>query len=58
MMGHREKLKSGNEWDFLTRAKRFYRKRAGFRAWVKRTFNKRVRRDARLNATRDAETWT
>jgi hypothetical protein len=23
MMGHREKLKSGNEWDFLTRAKRF-----------------------------------
>lgn len=47
MMGHREPMKSGDEYDALTRAKRFYKWRPGMRAWVKRKFSKRLRREAR-----------
>jgi hypothetical protein len=47
MMGHRETLKSGDEYDALTRAKRYYGFRAGVRQKIKRQFNKRQRREAR-----------
>jgi hypothetical protein len=43
MMGHREQLRGGGEWDALTRSKRFHRWRAGVRSWIKRKFNKRQR---------------
>jgi hypothetical protein len=47
MMGHREELKSGDEYDALTRGKRYYRFRPGVRQKIKRQFNKRQRREAR-----------
>lgn len=49
MMGHREKLSGGDEWDALShRAKRFYFWRAGMRKLAKRKFNKRIRRLAKV----------
>lgn len=54
MMGHREKLRGGSEYDFLTRARRYYAKRAGKIRWWKRNFSKRVRRDAKEEALREA----
>jgi len=47
MMGHREKLRGATEWDYLTRTRRYFFKRAGKFVAVKRAFNKRVRRDAK-----------
>lgn len=48
MMGHREPMKGGDEYDALSkRAKRFHKWRAGVRAWIKRKFNKRVRQDSK-----------
>jgi len=44
MMGHRERMISGDEYDALTRGKRWHKWRAGVRAWIKRKFNKRQRR--------------
>lgn len=42
MMGHREPMKGGSEYDALTRAKRFYHWKPGVRQWIKRQFSKRV----------------
>ena len=50
MMGHREALRGGVEWDYLTRARRYFFKRAGKFTAVKRRFNKRVRKVARLTS--------
>lgn len=48
MMGHREKMKGGDEWDDLTKRGRYYTRRAGTSIrWVKRKFNKRIRRNAK-----------
>lgn len=46
MMGHREELKSGDEYDALTRWRRYVGYRAGTVKAIKRGFNKRVRREA------------
>jgi hypothetical protein len=46
MMGHREPMKGGGEYDALTRAKRYFKWRPGVRKWLKRKFNKRPRRIA------------
>lgn len=46
-MGHREHLSDGDEWDALTRGKRFYIWRAGDRKQIKRRFNRRIRRLAK-----------
>lgn len=46
-MGHREKLKSGDEYDYLTKARRFYFHRPGLIAAIKRRFWKRTRADQR-----------
>ena len=43
MMGNKEKLKGGDEYDFLTRARRWYMHRAGEVKKVKRRFWKRIR---------------
>lgn len=52
MMGHREKLASGDELDALTRGgKRIHIFRAGDRAKLKRRVNKRARRMARKGLT-------
>lgn len=45
MMGHREKLKGGDEYDALTRWKRYLGWRPGQRKLVKRQFWKRQRRE-------------
>lgn len=44
MMGHREQMKSGDEYDALTRWKRFCHFRPGKRKAIKRKLNKRQRR--------------
>ena len=44
MMGHRGKLKSGDEWDGLTRARHWHIWRAGDRKAIKRGYNRRQRR--------------
>lgn len=40
-------LKGGAEYDALTRWKRFENFRAGERRWVKRKYNKRVRKEGK-----------
>ena len=57
MMGHRAPLRSGDECDGLTRAKRYHRWRPGDRKALKRAFNKRQRRTARLAALRKSQIW-
>jgi hypothetical protein len=53
MMGHRARLRGGDEWDALTRGKRFHRWRAGVRSFIKRKFNKRQRKlDERVRRPR------
>jgi len=48
MMGHREKLKGGDEYDLLRRgSRRVNPHRAGQVSALKRQFNKRQRRNAR-----------
>jgi hypothetical protein len=44
MMGHRARLSGGDEWDALTRGKRYHRWRCGERKWIKRKLSKRQRR--------------
>ena len=44
MMGHRERLKSGDEYDALTRWRRFLRFRSRVRKAIKRQVNKRARK--------------
>ena len=40
----RIKLKTADEWDALTKAKKYFRWRAGQRKKIKRSYNKRLRR--------------
>ncbi len=47
MMGTRIPLKSGDEHDALTRARRYYKFRPGARASTKRRFWKRVRSETK-----------
>ena len=47
MMGHREKLKGGDEYDALTKARKVYGPGAGVVKEIKRRFWKRLRREAR-----------
>jgi len=46
MMGHKTKLKSGDEYDAFTKWRNVLNWRAGQIKAVKRKFNKRVRREA------------
>lgn len=49
MMGHREPTRDGDELDcFSPKTKRWMGRRAGVRAKTKRKFNKRVRREVRM----------
>ena len=53
MMGRRERLIDGDEWEALTRGgRRVHSFRAGIRARVKRKVNKRARRSRRGFLTR------
>lgn len=52
MMGHREPMHSGEEYDALTRTKKFYYWHPGERKSIKRRFNKRQRREARMALVR------
>ena len=45
-MGHRDKMKSGDEYDALTRWRRLLRWRPGQRRRIKQQHNKRLRREA------------
>jgi hypothetical protein len=51
MMGHRERLKSGDEYDALTRWRKVLAFRAGARRLIKRKVNKRHRRDIKKLVT-------
>jgi hypothetical protein len=42
-------LKGGDEYDALTRWKRLLHWRPGIRAWMKRKYNKRVRKAAKAD---------
>lgn len=61
MMGTREPLKGGDEYDYLTRARRYYNKRAGKFKPIKQGFWRRVRKIYRLAITNEAalikESW-
>lgn len=46
-MGHREKMKGGDEYDFLTKARRYYHHKAGQIKKIKRKFWKRQRAEVR-----------
>lgn len=48
MMGHKEKMVSGDEFDALTRAKKYYLWRSRIRSAIKRRFNKRIRRNGKM----------
>ena len=51
MMGHREELRSGDEFDAITRGGRsVHRFRAGQRRWVKRKLSRRTRHAAKLQS--------
>ena len=54
MMGHREPLRGAAEVDYLTKSRRWRIRRAGDTAAVKRGFNKRARKAARLATQSDA----
>lgn len=47
MMGHREPLKSGDEYDALTRWRRYLRFRPGQRKAMKRAVNRRNRKSGK-----------
>lgn len=47
MMGHREPLKNGAEWDAFTGWRRFLHWKRGALAKIKAQFNRRARREAR-----------
>lgn len=46
-MGHKSKLKGGDEWDYLTRARRYFHHKAGQIRKIKRGFWKRQRSEVR-----------
>ncbi len=48
MMGPRAKMKGGEEYDALTRWRRFRIWKAGMRPWAKRKFRRRERHEAKL----------
>jgi hypothetical protein len=47
MMGHKGKLKGGFEWDVITGWRRYMHWKPGTCKYVKRKYNKRMRRLAR-----------
>lgn len=50
MMGTRERMINGDEYDYLTRARRFSKKKPGKFTQVKQAFWQRVRKARRLEA--------
>jgi hypothetical protein len=53
MMGHREHLRNGDEWDaFSRRARRIVGFGRGVLGRIKRSFHKRTRRNAKIEALR------
>lgn len=54
MMGHRQKLKDGFEWDVLFGRKHYcYLQRAGAASSIKRRMRRRDRRDGKHEAARE-----
>lgn len=47
-MGHKEILKGGDEYDLLTKARKYFHHRAGEISKIKRKFWKRQRAEARI----------
>lgn len=59
MMGHRDKLIDGDEWDALTRGgRRVHSFRPGVRKQVKRKVNRRARRDQRTMLSTSAASFS
>lgn len=55
MMGHREPLKNGTEWDAFTGWRRFLRWKRGVLRQIKTKFNRRIRREAKRVLREDNE---
>jgi len=49
----RIKLKTGDEYDALTKAKKYFKWRPGQRKKIKRSYNKRLRRVFMMGAKQD-----
>lgn len=49
MMGHREKMANGDEMDALSRGKKNYSWRSRVRSAIKKQFNKRIRKGAKID---------
>lgn len=49
MMGHKEEMKGGEEFDAFTGWKRFFNWNSGVRKRIKRQFNKRIRKEVKQN---------
>lgn len=47
MMGHKEPMKGGAEFDAFSRWRKHLHWTRGHLAWIKKHFNRRVRREAR-----------
>lgn len=56
-MGHREKLKGGDEWDAFTGWRRVVPWSPGALRRVKRRFNRRIRRAVRMGLRRQREDY-
>ena len=50
MMGHRSQLISGDEYDTLTKARKYHTYKSGEVKQIKRQHNKRTRKQAKINA--------
>ena len=54
MMGHKDELKGGDEYDALTRARRCHHFKPGTRKRLKTRVNRRARKHAKIAVTRAA----
>ena len=57
MMGHHEKMVSGDEVDAFTRWRKYLHSRPGKWKRIKRKFNRRVRQEVRRTLPNEANTW-
>ena len=53
MMGHREQLKGGSEYDCLTKWRKYMKNHSGESHSVKKKFSRRVRREIKLEIRKE-----
>lgn len=58
MMGHREEIRTGDEKDaFSSHTKKWASRKRGFRSYVKTKFNRRVRREVKMELRDERILW-